>query len=160
MTWTPPRTWVTDEIPTAGIFNTHVRDNLRAVEPVAYAQRTTNVVGAAASENNPTLVLTTGSKTYRAEPILVEFSCALARNQGVVSLWDGAVGICRLCEFQYAVSPEGCALYGRVRITPSAGAHEYKAMSWSSTTYDLFGGDLGALSSFAPISLTISYFNV
>ncbi len=28
MTWTAPRTWVTSEVPTAAIFNTHVRDNL------------------------------------------------------------------------------------------------------------------------------------
>ena len=31
MAWTSPRTWVTNEIPTASIFNTHVRDNLNAL---------------------------------------------------------------------------------------------------------------------------------
>lgn len=31
MAWTTPRTWVTSEVPTAAIFNTHVRDNLEAL---------------------------------------------------------------------------------------------------------------------------------
>lgn len=33
MAWTAPRTWVTGEIPTAAIFNTHVRDNLLFLFP-------------------------------------------------------------------------------------------------------------------------------
>ena len=31
MVWTSPRTWVAGEVPTAAIFNTHVRDNLKAI---------------------------------------------------------------------------------------------------------------------------------
>lgn len=31
MAWTSPRTWVSGEVPTAAIFNTHVRDNLKAI---------------------------------------------------------------------------------------------------------------------------------
>jgi len=31
MAWTTPRTWVASEVPTAAIFNTHVRDNLSYV---------------------------------------------------------------------------------------------------------------------------------
>ena len=33
MAWTTPRTWVAAEVPTASIFNTHVRDNLNALAP-------------------------------------------------------------------------------------------------------------------------------
>lgn len=33
MTWTAPRTWVAGEIVTAGEMNTHVRDNLNALNP-------------------------------------------------------------------------------------------------------------------------------
>ena len=40
MAWTSPRTWVTNEIPTASIFNTHVRDNLFALQSMAYATAT------------------------------------------------------------------------------------------------------------------------
>ena len=31
MAWTAPRTWVTGETPTAANFNTHLRDNLKAI---------------------------------------------------------------------------------------------------------------------------------
>lgn len=31
MAWTSPRTWVAGEVPSATTFNTHVRDNLKAV---------------------------------------------------------------------------------------------------------------------------------
>lgn len=34
MPWTEPRTWVPGEVPGATEFNTHVRDNLRAILPV------------------------------------------------------------------------------------------------------------------------------
>lgn len=37
MTWTAPRTWVTDENPTAATLNTHVRDNLDAAAGAAKA---------------------------------------------------------------------------------------------------------------------------
>lgn len=40
MTWTAPRTWVTGEVVTSTIMNTHLRDNLIAVLPVgAYVYR-------------------------------------------------------------------------------------------------------------------------
>jgi hypothetical protein len=31
MAWTSPRTWVAGEVPTASIFNSHIRDNLKAL---------------------------------------------------------------------------------------------------------------------------------
>lgn len=34
MAWTAPRTWVTGEVVTGALLNTHVRDNLLAVVPV------------------------------------------------------------------------------------------------------------------------------
>lgn len=34
MTWTAPRTWVTGEVVTSTVMNTHVRDNLIAILPV------------------------------------------------------------------------------------------------------------------------------
>ena len=35
MAWTTPRTWATNEVPTASIMNTHVRDNFNASEAAA-----------------------------------------------------------------------------------------------------------------------------
>ena len=33
MSWTSPRTWVTNEVPTATNFNTHLRDNMNETAP-------------------------------------------------------------------------------------------------------------------------------
>ncbi len=38
MVWTSPRTWVTAETVTAAIMNTHVRDNLLAIQPGSVLQ--------------------------------------------------------------------------------------------------------------------------
>ncbi len=36
MAWTTPRTWVTDEVPTAATLNTHIRDNLNALAALGF----------------------------------------------------------------------------------------------------------------------------
>lgn len=41
MTYTTPRTWVAGEVPTAAIFNTHLRDNMTGTS--AYVTNGTNV---------------------------------------------------------------------------------------------------------------------
>lgn len=38
MAWTAPRTWVVGEIPTAANFNTHVRDNMLALDDRGHVQ--------------------------------------------------------------------------------------------------------------------------
>ena len=38
MPWTLPRTWVTNEIPTAALFNTHIRDNESYLKSAVSAQ--------------------------------------------------------------------------------------------------------------------------
>ncbi len=52
MAWTNPRTWVAGEVPTAAIFNTHVRDNFKAIgdawtayTPVLTAATTNPTIG-------------------------------------------------------------------------------------------------------------------
>jgi hypothetical protein len=42
--WTSPRTWVAGEVPTASTFNTHVRDNLKAIGD-AWAAYTPTISG-------------------------------------------------------------------------------------------------------------------
>lgn len=43
MAWTAPRTWVTNEVVTSSIMNTHVRDNFNAVLPIgSYILRAAN----------------------------------------------------------------------------------------------------------------------
>lgn len=48
MAFTDPRTWSAGEIPTATIFNTHVRDNFNALRRVALVRRVANIAGTAA----------------------------------------------------------------------------------------------------------------
>ena len=36
MAWTTPRTWVVSEVPTAALLNTHLRDNLLALDQHAH----------------------------------------------------------------------------------------------------------------------------
>jgi hypothetical protein len=42
MAWTAPRTWVTGEVVTAAIMNTHVRDNLNAMESHLIVRKTSD----------------------------------------------------------------------------------------------------------------------
>lgn len=48
MPWTAPRTWVTGEVVTAAIMNSHVRDNLLALQPVAARDMTAGTTTSAA----------------------------------------------------------------------------------------------------------------
>lgn len=40
MAWTDPKTWATDEVVTAAMLNTHLRDNLLAVGPISKKYKT------------------------------------------------------------------------------------------------------------------------
>lgn len=66
MSWTTPRTWVTGELVTASIMNTHVRDNLGALQPQS-AQVSTSETSTSTSYTNlatsgPAVTLTTGTQ--------------------------------------------------------------------------------------------------
>lgn len=69
MAWTSPRTWVHAEVPTASIFNTHLRDNLTFLKtyvndagkiPALSSTYIANLSGA----NLTGLVISTGANTY------------------------------------------------------------------------------------------------
>lgn len=66
MGWTPPRTYVTGEIETASIFNTHQRDNLTALQAqsavVAAAETSTSTSYANLATVGPALTLVTGTQ--------------------------------------------------------------------------------------------------
>lgn len=44
MAWTTPRTWVTGELVTASLLNTHVRDNLNYTKEIGYAKEVTGTL--------------------------------------------------------------------------------------------------------------------
>lgn len=65
MAWTAPRTWVAGEVPTAAIFNTHLRDNLLALQPVsntvAASQGTASTTYTDLATVGPAVTVTTGA---------------------------------------------------------------------------------------------------
>lgn len=68
MAWTTPRTWVAGEVPTASIFNAHVRDNLNALTTwVSYTPAWTGAT------TNPTLGNGTKVGRYISAGKLVHF---------------------------------------------------------------------------------------
>jgi hypothetical protein len=50
MAWTAPRTWVTTEVVTSSIMNTHVRDNLLAIHHPVHVENSTITVTNTATE--------------------------------------------------------------------------------------------------------------
>lgn len=61
MTWTAPRTWVTDEIVTSSLLNTHVRDNLLSLShSYDYSVSDTDVANTAAETSLWSKVITGG----------------------------------------------------------------------------------------------------
>ncbi len=76
MAWTTPRTWVTDEVPTAAILNTHIRDNFNTLGPVisGYIDSGGNIsygTGFSASRTATGRYTITFSVTYAASPIVI-----------------------------------------------------------------------------------------
>lgn len=65
MSWTAPRTFVTGEVETAAIFNTHLRDNMIALQPVAASiatlQTTASTTYTDLATTGPAVTLTTGT---------------------------------------------------------------------------------------------------
>lgn len=72
MAWTDPRTWVTSEVVTAAIMNTHVRDNLKAIGDAwtSFGAASTHWT---ATTTNPTIGNGTFAAAYAQAGRLVHF---------------------------------------------------------------------------------------
>lgn len=62
MTWTTPRTWVTSEVVTASIMNTHVRDNLSELRTLHGCRVTKNATQSIATGSD--VAVTFQTETY------------------------------------------------------------------------------------------------
>jgi hypothetical protein len=66
MGWTAPRTWVTGEIPTGSMLNTHLRDDLTALQAqsavVATSQTSASLSYTDLATTGPALTLVTGTQ--------------------------------------------------------------------------------------------------
>ena len=79
MGWTAPRTFVTAEIETAAIFNTHLRDNLLALNGYVRKTADESVTSSAVLQNDNELLLSIGATgTYVFDVILIATSAANA----------------------------------------------------------------------------------
>ena len=78
MSWTAPRTFVTGEVETAAIFNTHLRDNLTALQPqsavVPAGQTTTSTSYTDLATTGPAVTVTTGTQA------LITVGCQSSNN--------------------------------------------------------------------------------
>jgi hypothetical protein len=83
MAWTDPRTWVTSEVVTAALMNTHVRDN----EDFLYAHHGCRLYKSAdqtiASGNED--VISLNSESYDTDT----FHSTVTNNSRVIAPWDG-----------------------------------------------------------------------
>jgi hypothetical protein len=64
MSWTAPRTYVTGEVETATIFNTDIRDNLKALTPDSVGTTVGGVQTAIGANNGLTMKLRVGTTPY------------------------------------------------------------------------------------------------
>lgn len=79
MAWTAPRTWVTGEVVTAAIMNTHVRDNLNALNGFVAKTADESVSSSAVLQNDDHLFYTIGATgTYIIDCYLIGTSAANA----------------------------------------------------------------------------------
>lgn len=87
MGWTAPRTWVASEVVTAAIMNTHVRDNLNALNGFVRKTADQSVTSSTVAVNDTHLLYTIGATgTYEFEFVLFGVSAANAAGDLAVGL--------------------------------------------------------------------------
>lgn len=123
-----------------------------------YVQFTSNVSPTATSEGTANTVVTSSAVTYDGStPIIIEFWCNNARPRadasGNMTLWlyeDGSsIGQIGFIS-AYEAGAVNQILYGRRRITPTAGSHTYSIRASVSAGTGLVAGGAGGNGNIAP----------
>jgi hypothetical protein len=143
MAWTAPRTWVTSELVTSSILNTHVRDNLkelwRVIETVPFSGVAGPGQGHIYGLSNGTPVAALTTRTYPGFPVEIRLACSYIYETVTVDGWfvvglddtTGTVGVTTAEIIAQGNAPhQGGGVYSK-RFTPSAAAHTYKVSLWS-----------------------------
>lgn len=79
MGWTSPRTWVTSEVVTAALMNTHIRDNLNAINGFVRKTADESVTSSTTLQNDDHLLFSIGATgTYVMDWFLIGTSAANA----------------------------------------------------------------------------------
>ena len=139
MAWTAPRTWVTAELVTAALMNTHLRDNLkelwRVIETVPHGE-VSNTVNGGYGNVTGVQVASLTSRTYPGYPVEIRWSTAyiyetVTTDGGfAIGLDDAAPGLTTSNIIAWGVgNQQGGGVYS-YRFTPSAGVHQYRIHIW------------------------------
>jgi len=123
---------------------------------LGYTQITSSVLVTSTTEASGTTIITCGAVTFDGAPVMVEFSAPAielptatnATNDVVVSLFEGATQIGRLCVCLLDDLASGqnyrVPACGRLRFTPTAASHTYKVTAFASSTTGSPSVDAGA----------------
>lgn len=155
MAWTDPRTWVVGELTTAANMNAHIRDNMNMLwRELAYVEFTSSVsVTTASTEGSPLDVVSSGTLTYVATPIVIEFfapglSVNTASSGGLgLNLWDGSTDLGRLINTN---TQSNNSVTLQRRLTPTAASHTYKIRASAAVNTQQVIAGAGGVATFMP----------
>jgi hypothetical protein len=131
---------------------------------IAYAEITSPVTVSATVESSPDLVVTSGSLTYTAVPIKIEFSAyevssgATAASFTVLNLWDSSTDLGRIGLVGHAsgAQPVSAAVNLIRYLTPSAGSHEYRIRAWRAVSNGTVQAGAGGAGTADPAYIRVS----
>lgn len=135
MAWTTPRTFVTAEIETAAIFNTHLRDNLNFLKSGIYVNTTVTANSAATSATTELVVASAPALTPDGTtPIEVMFNwynvtLTVTTDLFLMKLYDGptAGSGTQIGQFLLNSAANGGSGMMRYAYVPTAVSHTYTA---------------------------------
>lgn len=165
MSWTTPRTFVTGEIETAAIFNTHLRDNLNFLKNGVSASALVTSNAGPTSGTTELVVATAPAVTLDGStPIEIVFSwynvsLTVGTDAFLMKLYDGPTAgsgtqIAQWLLANGTTSPGSGAV--RVPLTPASGSHTYTGrLVRSSGT----GTGTMSASSVAPAAISVAQVN-
>lgn len=135
MAWTTPRTWVTSEVVTASLLNTHLRDNLNFLKSGVVSSTT---VSASVGPTSATTELVVASApavtldgTTQVEVMFNWYNVTytVATDSFLMRLYDGptAGSGTQVAQWLLAIAANGGSGNIRAILTPSAASHTYTA---------------------------------
>jgi hypothetical protein len=138
MAWTSVRTWVTGEVVTAALLNTHLRDQLQEVwHDVDYTEFTSPVTISATTEAGATTIVTAVPFTADGtSPVVVRFfspRIAPANQSGGAlnfALYEGSSSIGRIGRVEGVFNQNDFTGVMERRFTPTSGSKTYSIRAY------------------------------
>lgn len=125
---------------------------------LAYNQITNNVTINTTNPAGSNLIIEGTTRSYDGSPIIVEFYAGAinvsAGAQPVLNLWDGSTDLGYII---FSTASPYQAVYGRRRLTPTVGTHNYRAAGWlnAGTSAVLVAGP-GTINQWAPAFIRVT----